>query len=529
MKTPTLLASAATLLAAVGAVYTQPPAYERPSLPPIVLDPGVKLPPPAPSDMVPPAAQALPPLPQVSPAPLPIPQPIVPAAKAEPTKLPVVPPPPVAQPLPPVVPVPPATKLPAVPPPVAQPTPLPQPLPLPAALPKVPPPLAQPQPLPPPLPVTTATPPAAGGVVVLQDGKVIEGVASRSGDKVTVRRGGADQAFPTEQVKYIAASRDDAYQMALKDTKLDDPAARLRLARWCMYNGMRQQALTEAKEAARLEPANRTATGLVRTLEESLRLYPGDGTTRVTPAPVSTPTPPAPGLPAVPPPPLTVPPVSAMPVVTVPEPDIAPEAVVAFGPRVQPVLMNQCASCHAAETHASGFRLKAVATNEVNAAATRANLNAAALQVKKADPAASPLLVKATTAHGGQTVPAFGDREAIAFRVMQAWVYLSRGELAPPVAAAPPVAPPTLPPPPVTTSTLPPALPLPPPLPVVSPPALPVVPPPALPVPPIPPAEGSIPPIPPASDNPGFGRTAPPPIPVVPAKDEFDPDNFNRR
>ncbi|MFO0797767.1 MAG: hypothetical protein U0804_09825 [Gemmataceae bacterium] len=518
MKTTLGLAAAAAVLAAVGAAYTQP-APDRPALPPIVLDPGVRLPAPAPADMVPPPALPavppakveLPPLPVVAPAPLPVPMPIVPAAKAEPTKLPAVPPPvlplpavpaPVAQPAP----LPPPAALPKVPPPVTQPAPLPPP----AALPKVPPPVAQP--LPPPLAVTPTMPPTNGGVVVLQDGKIVEGHVSRAEGKVIVRRASVDQKFTTEQVKYVAGSKDEAYRLTLKDTKADDPAARLRLARWCMYNGMRENALTEAKEAVRLEPANRTAATLVRTLEESLKLYPGDGTTRVTtPAPTPAPTLPAPAptLPAVPPPPVT----------TVPEPDVAPEAAVAFGPRVQPVLMNQCASCHASATHTSAFKLTAVPSNEVNAAATRANLRAAAAQVKKTEPAASPLLLKAVTAHGGQLMPAFGDREAAAFRILQAWAFLSVGELAPPVAAAPPAAAPVLPPAPVADVR--PTLPLPPTVPA----SVPTVPaPPA-----IPPAEGSIPPIPPASDNPGFGRTAPPPIPVVPAKDEFDPDNFNRR
>ncbi|MBN9524483.1 hypothetical protein J0H58_39215, partial [bacterium] len=415
----------------------------------------------------PPAKVELPPLPPVSPAPLPVPMPIVPAAKAEPTKLPAVPPPPVAPPSVSPLPAPPVAQplpSPVVPPPVTE---AHKAQPLPAPLPVVPPPVveapktaplpapraeAQPQPLPPPLPVTPTTPPSVGSVVVLQDGKVVEGHVSRTADKVVVRRGVINQPFPKEQVKYVAASKDEAYRLALKDTKPDEPAARLRLARWCMYNGMRENALAEAKEVVRLEPANRTAAELVRTLEESLRLYPGDGTTRVTPPAVQ---PAAPGLPAVPPPPATP------PVVTVPEPDIAPEAVVAFSPRVQPVLMNQCATCHAKSEYTGAFKLTPVASNETNPTATRANLVIAANQLKKADPAASPLLLKALTVHGGQTAPAFADRDAAPFRVLYAWAYLAAGELAPPVAAAPAASPalppapvsPTLPPPPAQTPT----------------------------------------------------------------------------
>jgi hypothetical protein len=356
-------------------------------------------------------------------------------------------------------------------------------------------------------------------VVVLTDGKLVEGHVSRAKEKILVRRGAIDQAIPEEQVKYVAKDKDEAYRLVLRDSKTDDPAARLRLARWCMFNGMRDNALTEAREVVRLEPANRTAVELARTLEESLRLYPGDGATRVSSPPVQ---PAAPGLPAVPPP------VPTPPVTQVPEPDVAPEAVVAFGPRVQPVLMNQCASCHAKGDYAGAFKLVPVATNEVNPAATRQNLRAASAQVKKSDPGTSPLLLKAVTAHGGMIAPAFADREAVAFRILQAWAYLAVGDLAPPVVAAPPPVAPMLPPPPrvdAPAADVRPVLPPPPPLsvPEVRP-ALPPVPAP----PPIPPAAGTVPPpIPPAAG--GFGQSAPPPAaPVGPGQDEFDPATFNR-
>ncbi len=554
MKTSFGLALAALLAATVGAVYTglpaaatQPPPLP-PSLPPVVLDPGVKLPPLAPAEMKPPAPPPLPvpkadlpPLPTPTPLPLPtVPPPVksaplpipLPAATAEPVKLPPLPPPPTAAPAP--------AKLPVVPPPLPPPTftppaPLPAVPPPSAALPKaapLPAPRAEaPQSLPPPTPVTTASPPAIGSVAVMQDGKVVEGHVSRTGDKIVVRRGVVDQPFPAEQVKYVAKDKDDAYRLSLKDTKADDPAARLRLARWCMYNGMRENALTEAREAVRLEPANRTAAELARTLDESLRLYPGDGTTRVAP-----PAPPAPGLPAVPPPPA--------PVVSVPEPDIAPEAVVAFGPRVQPVLMNQCATCHAKEDYAGAFKLVAVASNETNPAATRQNLRAAAGQIKKSEPGASPLLAKAQAAHGGMLAPAFADRDALPYRILQAWAYLAVGDLTPPVAAAPlPTPAPTLPPPPrvdePAADVRPMLPPPPPPMPLPAPPEARPLPPPIPPaadtlptIPPIPPAMSrlpALPPVTPVTPAGGFGQSAPPPAaPTGPARDEFDPSKFNR-
>lgn len=506
MKTSHGLTLAAALAAAAGAVYagrpaaaTQPPADPMPALPPVAFDPPPKKapapPPEAPLPLTP--KVELPPLPPPVTAPTPVPLPPPPPPKVTPAaQLPVVPPP-VVQPTPltpPVVqptPLPPPAKLPVVPPPVLTP---PAPLPPPAALPSVPPPdlTSKAQPLPPPAAVVPPARPSAGSVVVLQDGKLVEGHVTKTADKVIVRRGVIDQPFAAGQVKFVAKDRDEAYRLALAGVKADDPAARLRLARWCMYNGMRTHALTEAKEAARLEPANRAAAELARTLDESLRLYPADGTQRLATPPAVPPT----GLPAVPPP------------VSSAEPEITPEAVVAF-PRVQPVLMNQCASCHARTDHAGAFKLTPVASNETNPAATRANLRAVAAQIKKPNTAASPLLTKALAAHGGMTEAAFQTREAVPYRTLEGWTYLAVGELAPPVVAAPPAVAPALPPPPaLPAADVRPALP---------------------PPPPIPPAVGSgPPPIPPAVEPPGFGRAAPPLPPATPGNDEFDPDVFNR-
>jgi hypothetical protein len=507
MKPSLGLTLAAALAAAAGAVYAgrpataQPPAT-LPDLPPVALDPPPKLPAKAPAPLPLPTPPNDEPLPKVAPPPAPKTLPVIPAAQVEAPKLPVVPPPPILPPPPVAAPLTPPAKLPVVPPPAVAPSPVVNPRPLPVVPPPALPaqPLPQPTqspkaaPLPPPAAVVTPPPPSAGSVVVLQDGKLLEGHVTKTADKVVVRRGVVERPFPRDQVKFVAKDRDEAYTLALQGIKADDAAARLRLARWCMYNGMRPHALTEAKEAARLEPANRAAAELARTLDESLRLYPADGSTRA--APPATPAPP-PGLPAVPP-----------PSVSAAEPDITPEAVVAF-PRVQPVLMNQCATCHAREDYAGAFKLTAVAANETIPAATRANLRAVAAQIKKGEPAASPLLTRALAAHGGMMQAAFAGRDATPYRTLEAWVYLSVGELVPAVTAPVPPAPQLLPPPPALTP----------------PPA--AVPPP----PPIPPAVGSSipapPPIPPAAEG-GFGRTAPPAVPTTPANDEFDPDVFNR-
>lgn len=493
-------------------VSAEVPAAPKPLPPPML----PVVPPPvanAPGSPAPPAVGALPAVPQ---------PPSVPSVK-----LPAVPPPPVIDP--PGTPSPPSVKLPAVPPPSSAPG---------ATLPT-------------PTPYVPPAPPSLGSVVLLQDGKLVEGHVTQTADKVIVRRGSIDQPFPKDQVQHIGKTKADAYQFLLGKLKPDDTQGRFKLARWCMYNGLREQALAEARQVVKDQPNHTAAADMARALEESMRLFHPDGTP-VNPKPVAAT--PAPALPAVPPAPkgnsgFAAPPVS----VVEPDADVTPEAAIAFGPKVQPVLANLCADCHARRDYTGAFKLDCHTGQGLDPAVTRYNLIAAAKQIKKDDPAASPLLHKALAAHGGMKQPVFTGRGTPAYRVLEAWVYLAAGSATPP-----PPAPPVIPHKPTGSDAPIPASPLPavpPPAPPKTPgagvpsgagsppgsptpvpaPKLPAVPPPLPRVPPpIPPAVAPALPIPPVNRV-SFGQNAKPTVPTAPkpdntgdAVDEFDPSVFNR-
>lgn len=581
MKTSYYLAAAAVLAAVGGAVYTgvraaaPSPAVplapaDMPSLPPVVLDPGATIPvsleepkkAPPPKTRVPKASSPLPTVPPPVLSPVPVAPPV---AVPPPAKLPAVPPPP-----PPATPLTvPGVPLPTVPPPATLPI-MPPMVPATPTTPLTPvsPPSTSPKPpegsLPPPTPFVAPALPSVGSFVVLRDGKLVEGTVTKTAGKVFVKRGVVDQPYPADQVQFIGSSRDDVYKFMLGRVKADDAPGRFKVARWCMLNGLREQALAEAREVVRLQPNNTAAAEMARTLDESLRLFPADGSTpkpAATGLPAVPPPAPAPGLPAVPPPATSLAPPTT---VSEPEPDITQEAAVAFAPRVQPVLFNLCAECHARPTHAGAFRLTKGSGFDADPQVTRHNLSAAAGQVRKGDPAASPLLTKALSAHGGMKQPVVTGRHAPAYRVLEAWVYVAAGSPSAPPPVVPPTPPaPTVPPP--TASPLPPApitatpeapLPLPesnplPPVPMTTPAAKPVLPPvpaPGLPAPPpIPPAAEVKPvpvappplpvppPIPRATAGVKFGQDAKPVVPTAPgavnggeAVDEFDPSVFNQ-
>src|SRR5262249_49047534 len=135
--------------------------------------------------------------------------------------------------------------------------------------------------LPPPTPLTTpeANLAPTGKFIVLRGNKLIEGTATVSGDKVIVKQGAIDRPFPKAEVLFVGESRDDVYRFMLARVPATDPAARLTVAKWCMLSGLREQALGEAREILKLQPGNAGATELARSLEESLKQFPADGST----------------------------------------------------------------------------------------------------------------------------------------------------------------------------------------------------------------------------------------------------------
>ncbi len=96
-------------------------------------------------------------------------------------------------------------------------------------------------------------------------------------------------------------------------------------------------------------------------------------------------------------------------------------AAKAFPSKVQPILTNLCASCHAKPDYAGTFKLKAIPTGFADADAARANLLVAFAHLDRVKPSASELLAKTVTAHGGQKAPACRTPAHPAAAALEAW------------------------------------------------------------------------------------------------------------
>jgi hypothetical protein len=243
-----------------------------------------------------------------------------------------------------------------------------------------------------------ADPPAAG-VLLLDNQRVLIGEVEKSGDQYRIRRDGGETIIPAARVVAALPDLDAAYQCLRNHSELQNADARLRLAQWCDTNGLRAQAAAEAKAAVDLAPGRAILQATYQQLQRKA---------------------------AAPPPPPAKLPASVMAVAESAEPiECGAETFKRFATKVQPLLMNACASCHAGE-YTGKFRLeRSFAGDQNSRPATQHNLNVTLAMIDRAKPAASPLLVKATAVHGGAALPPLRDRGMPAFKQLDEWVKLS--------------------------------------------------------------------------------------------------------
>lgn len=265
-----------------------------------------------------------------------------------------------------------------------------------------------------------------GTVLLMHTGRTMEGDIVRKGNVYAIQRGPAEVTIPVENVLRLCQDWDEAVQFMRSRTHLGDPEERLRLAKWCHINNLREYALEEAREALKMQPANKEARQLCEIFERSVK------------AAANGPTTPAETMPSLPPPPKI---------------DISAESMTQFTTKVEPILLNTCFSCHAAGK-GGNFQLSR-SYEGGKLAATQRNLAVVLSQVKLDRPTFSPLLIKAVSLHGNLTQPPIRSRQAFPFITLQDWVesvvvnnpHLREQSWSPPVYAAPTL--PSYQPPPV--------------------------------------------------------------------------------
>ena len=244
---------------------------------------------------------------------------------------------------------------------------------------------------------TAPTPTETGKVLVLENGALMEGDIARIGDRYRIACSGGERWVPAAGVVRLVQDRHQAYLVMASRANLRDADERLRLANWCLGRGMRKEALVEARAAVKLRPRFAEAQRMAVGLEQALRNAPDS------PGGV----------------------VQAQATEVVPEPGAVPpefnsESFALFVTKVQPILMNTCASCHASDK-GGGFKLVRVFDVGANRRATQHNLSVALAQLSRERVLGSPLLAKAISAHGNLNQPPIKNRQAAAYRLLETW------------------------------------------------------------------------------------------------------------
>lgn len=221
-------------------------------------------------------------------------------------------------------------------------------------------------------------------LIVLTTGHLIEGDIRLKGGAYWVKSGPGEFLVPNDRIKLVAADRTEAYRKYRKLMPEPTPDNHYYLARWCVSIGLADEARQELEEALLLDPRHAGSRSLLVQLTRAAGEMPqadpseeisaadrdGDGFRRTEER-------------------------SAY--------GLTPETVRTYVSRIQPVLMNSCATvgCHHRNAE-NGLQLKYVRlSGRINRLATESNLAAVLKMIDRANPSASPLLQRARDDHPG--------------------------------------------------------------------------------------------------------------------------------
>ena len=249
-----------------------------------------------------------------------------------------------------------------------------------------------------PIPATPVPPAETGKVLVLDNDLLIEGEILRVGNEYSVRKGAVGETLiPANRVVKLVQTKAEAYEVLKSRSNSRDPDEHVRLARWGLVHQMFPEALQEAELALAMRPndsqAKVLASGLKKLIERPIE-------------------------PANPEPKVTVPAESEE--VGLPS-GFNANTFGTYASKIQPMLMNLCASCHATGK-GGNYKLTRVFGATSNRKGTLTNLAATLNQIAREKPQQSPLLVKSITAHGEPAKQCIKDNQSPPYRLLESWV-----------------------------------------------------------------------------------------------------------
>ncbi len=249
------------------------------------------------------------------------------------------------------------------------------------------------------MPPANPQPAQTGKVLLLDSEQLLEGNIEKVGNEYRIKRPMGEITLPAKRAIALVQTRKQAFEILRQYADLRDPDEHLRLARWCMLQDLRDEAIAEAQEVLRIDSKNSDARIILLGLRQTKPLPE----TRSRPASQTVSGP--------------------QPIVEVTPAEFNRESFGLFVTKVQPILMNTCISCHGNGKGGAFQLLRATLPGD-----RRANLQNLAVALKFLDrknPAKSPLLRKSITAHGDAVAAPLRDKKLLAYDNLEAWVSLA--------------------------------------------------------------------------------------------------------
>jgi len=241
----------------------------------------------------------------------------------------------------------------------------------------------------------------AEGVVLLRNGQILTGRISMAPDGYVVRLPGGEIRLKAMEVEQAAESLVQIYERMRGGVMADDALGHLRLANWCLKQGLSEQAAAEVDAASRLDGNSPMISAFQRRLQ-TMQTQPASHSAHG----------------------------QALPNVNSEDLDrvvrnLPPGTVEAFTQRVQPLLVNSCltSGCHSSGDDAKFQLLRVPSGRPASRRLTQRNLYAALQLIDCENPAESKLLKIPVAAHGTLKSPMFTDPQSPQYRRLVEWVY----------------------------------------------------------------------------------------------------------
>ena len=280
-------------------------------------------------------------------------------------------------------------------------------------------------------PVASANAPSATTVLLLYNGRVLQGEVGEEGPDYVLRQKGGVIRFRKDQVVKAFDSLTSLYAYKRSEIPDRDPDEHLKLARWCLSQDLREEAKAELRLVTKFSPKSSEAKDMLASIaaDDARGVVPNAVDREVVQTAAQAETPGVDGRPgeldstlfrnasrAMG--------VSGLPVVFDLPAAVAVKRADEFAMYIHPVLQNACARCHN-ETHDGAFQLIEVKTRKaLTPAVVRANLDFTLKLVDRDNPLKSQLLSSALMPHPGTPGgrPIFPGSNDPKFKWLSAWV-----------------------------------------------------------------------------------------------------------